>query len=207
MNNKNEKENNEELKPKIDEQIDELLLQSRRLFLSEAIDNKSAQALIRKLWYLDLKDPTLPILLVINSPGGSVDAGFAIWDQIKMLRAPITTLVTGLAASMGSVLSLVAPKGRRFATPNARFMIHQPLIGGFIEGQATDLEIQAQEILKTRKTLVQLYSEATGKEQKVVEKAIDRDTWMNPEEAKNFGLIDNIVRSFDDLVKQKLVAG
>jgi ATP-dependent Clp protease, protease subunit len=204
---KNAKEVNGENGSKIDEKIDEMLLQSRRLFLSEAVDGKSAQALIRKLWYLDLQDSTKPILLVINSPGGSVDSGFAIWDQVKMLKSPVTTLVTGLAASMGSVLSLVAPKGRRFATTNARFMIHQPLIGGFIEGQATDLEIQAVQMLKTRKILVDLYVEATGKETKAIEKAIDRDTWMDAKEAKAFGLIDEVITSFDDLIRQGMVAG
>lgn len=205
MNNNNQESNNDEMKNKVEERIDETLLQSRRLFLSEAVDNKSAQTIIRKLWYLDLKDSGKPILLVINSPGGSVDSGFAIWDQIKMLKSPVTTLVTGLAASMGSVLSLVAPKGRRFATANARFMIHQPLIGGFIEGQATDLEIQAQEMLKTRKKLVEIYVEASGQETKAIEKAIDRDTWMSAQEALTFGLIDQVINNYDEMVQKKLI--
>jgi ATP-dependent Clp protease, protease subunit len=184
---------------KLDDKINYALLESRRLFLSQAIDNESANAIIKKLWYLELKAPGKPILLVINSPGGSVDSGFAIWDQIKMITSPVTTLVTGLAASMGSVLSLCSAPKRRFATPNARFMIHQPMIGGVIKGQATDLEIQAKEILKTRQALVALYVEATGRSAESIERAIDRDTWMTAEEAKTFGLLDGIVTSYKEL--------
>src|SRR3989338_5524872 len=140
-----------EEKPKtINDKLDLAVLEKRRIFLSDGVDSESAKDIIRKLWYLDHKEPGKPILFVINSPGGSVDSGFAIWDQIKMLSSPVVTLVTGLAASMGSLLSLVAGKGKRFATPNSRIMIHQPLIGGVIRGQATDLEIQAKEMLKTR---------------------------------------------------------
>lgn len=185
---------------KLEDKINEALITSRRLFLSDAIDNESANAIIKKLWYLELIQPGKPILLVINSPGGSVDSGFAIWDQIKMISSPVTTLVTGLAASMGSVLSLCAAPKRRFATPNSRFMIHQPMIGGVIKGQATDLEIQAKEILKTRQSLVALYVEATGRSKESIETAIDRDTWMTAEEAKAFGLLDGIITSYKELL-------
>lgn len=184
---------------KLEDKINGALLESRRLFLSDAIDNESANTIIKKLWYLELTQPGKPILLVINSPGGSVDSGFAIWDQIKMITSPVTTLVTGLAASMGSVLSLCAAPNRRFATKNARIMIHQPMIGGVIKGQATDLEIQAKEILKTREALVALYVESTGRSTESIERAIDRDTWMTAEEAKAFGLLDGIVSSYQDL--------
>lgn len=184
---------------KLEDKIDQALLNSRRLFLSDAIDNESANAIIKKLWFLELSEPGAPILLVINSPGGSVDSGFAIWDQIKMITSPVTTLVTGLAASMGSILSLCAAPKRRFATENARIMIHQPMIGGIIKGQATDLDIQAKEILKTRQALVALYVNATGKSAETIERAIDRDTWMTAAEAKAFGLLDGIVTSYKDL--------
>lgn len=184
---------------KLDDKIDEKILDSRRVFLSDAVDQNSAKEVIRKLWYLDACEPGKPILFVINSPGGSVDAGFAIWDQIKMMKSPVTTLVTGLAASMGSVLSLVAPKGKRFATRHTRIMIHQPSIHGVIQGQATDLEIQAKEIIKTRDALIHLYMDATGKDFEIIERALDRDTWMSAEEAKEFGLIDAIVDSLEDL--------
>src|SRR5579872_2293296 len=184
-----------------EDKIDEVLLKARRIFLSDAVDGDSAREVIRKLWYLELQDPGKPILFIINSPGGSVDAGFAIWDQVKMITSPVTTLVTGLAASMGSILSLCAHPGRRFATPNARIMIHQPSINGVIRGQATDLDIQAKEMLKTRTALVELYVEATGKDFKTVDKAIDRDTWMTVEEAKAFGLLDGVVKTFKELEK------
>ena len=184
---------------KLEDKINGALLDSRRIFLSDAIDNDTANVLIKKIWYLELIQPGKPILLVINSPGGSVDSGFAIWDQIKMITSPVTTLVTGLAASMGSVLSLCAAPKRRFATQNSRIMIHQPMIGGVIKGQATDLEIQAREILKTRQALVDLYVEATGKSSETIERAIDRDTWMTAEEAKDFGLLDKIITSYNEL--------
>lgn len=183
----------------LEDKIDENLLALRRLFLSAPVDSESASALIRKLWYLESQDPGKPILFVINSPGGSVDAGFAIWDQIKMITSPVTTLVTGLAASMGSILSLAAPKGRRFATKNARIMIHQPSIGSIIRGQATDLEIQAKEILKTRKAIVDVYVQATGKTSEVIDRAIDRDTWMSAHEALEFGLLDKVISSYQEV--------
>ncbi len=189
-----------EEKPKyINDKIDLALLEKRRVFLSDGVDSDSAKDIIRKLWYLDHQAPGKPILFVINSPGGSVDSGFAIWDQIKMLSSPVFTLVTGLAASMGSLLSLVSGKGKRFATPNSRIMIHQPLVAGVIRGQATDLEIQAKEMLKTRSQIVDIYVDATGKDRKAIEKAIDRDNWMTAEEALEFGLLDKIVFSMKDV--------
>lgn len=180
--------------------VDDLLLKHRRVFLSAPVDDKSANDIIRKLWYLELSDPGKPILFVINSPGGAVDSGFAIWDQIKLMTSPVTTLVTGLAASMGSVLSLVGGKGKRLATPNSRIMIHQPSIHGVIRGQATDLEIHAKEILKTRDALIDLYVQATGQEPKVIEKALDRDTWLTAKEALDFGLLDKIVEHPKDIL-------
>jgi ATP-dependent Clp protease protease subunit len=187
-------------KPKyVNDKLDQALLEKRRIFLSDAVDSDSAKDIIRKLWYLDHQAPGKPILFIINSPGGSVDSGFAIWDQVKMLSSPVITLVTGLAASMGSLLSLVSGKGKRLATPNSRIMIHQPLIGGVIRGQATDLEIQAKEMLKTRAQIVDIYVQATGKDQKVIEKAINRDNWMSAEEAMHFGLLDKIVTSMKDV--------
>lgn len=183
----------------IEDRIEEALLKSRRIFFSEAVDEKSANEAIRKLWYLELQEPGKPILFVINSPGGAVDCGFAIWDQVKMITSPVTTLVTGLAASMGSILSLCAAKGRRFATKHARIMIHQPRVMGLVQGQATDLEIQAREILKTRALIVDVYVEATGKGRAAIEKAINRDMWMSAEEALEFGLLDKVVESYDDI--------
>lgn len=184
---------------KLEDKIDHALIDARRVFISDAVDQDSASDIIRQLWYLELTDPGKPILFVINSPGGAVDSGFAIWDQVKMISSPVTTLVTGLAASMGSVLSLCAAPKRRFATPRSRIMIHQPLLSGVIRGQATDLEIQAKEMLKTRNQLIHVYMEATGRSFEEVEKAIDRDTWLTPEEALAWGLLDAIISDFKEL--------
>lgn len=185
--------------PSLDEKIDESMIKSRRIFLSDAVDNKSAQDIIRKLWFLEHNDPGKLITLIINSPGGSIDSGFAIWDTVKAITSPVATLVTGLAASMGSILSLCASPNRRYATKNARIMIHQPRIMGLIQGQATDLEIQAREILKTRTMLVDVYVKATGKDRKTIEKAIDRDMWMSTQEALEFGLLDKVIESYADI--------
>lgn len=181
------------------DRIDQALLNSRRIMIGRAFDGDLAEEVIKQLWYLELTGPGKPILLVINSPGGSVDSGFAIWDQIQLITSPVTTLITGLAASMGSVLALAAAPNRRFATPMSRFMIHQPSIMGTIQGQATDLEIHAREILKTKEQLINIYTKATGKSREVIEKAIDRDTWMSAQEALEFGHIDKIITSFKEL--------
>jgi ATP-dependent Clp protease protease subunit len=196
---KNDKEKKESIPSKVADRIEHTLLEARRIFISDAVDSDSASDIIRKLWYLELTNPGKPILFVINSPGGAVDSGFAIWDQVKMISSPVTTLVTGLAASMGSVLSLCAAPGRRFATPHSRIMIHQPLLAGVIKGQATDLEIQAREMIKTRNGLIMIYMEATGKDFATIEKAIDRDTWMTAQEALEFGLLDRVIDSFEDV--------
>lgn len=183
----------------LEDQIESTLLDARRLFFTGAVTGESASDAIRKLWYLELKESGKPILFVINSPGGSVYDGLAIWDQVGMIKSPVITLVTGLAASMGSVLSLCAAKGKRYATKNARFMIHQPSIPGQIQGQATDLEIHAKEIVKTKNMLVELYMQQSGRKREDIEAALDRDTWMTAEETKNFGLLDKVVTSFDDI--------
>lgn len=198
---KNAKEKKEPIPSKVADKIEHALLEARRIFISDAVDSNSAKDIIRKLWYLELTNPGKPILFIINSPGGAVDSGFAIWDQIKMISSPVTTLVTGLAASMGSILSLCASPGRRFATPHSRIMIHQPLLSGLIKGQATDLEIQAREMIKTKNGLIEIYVEATGKDFATIEKAIDRDTWMTAQEALQFGLLDKVVTSYDEIKK------
>lgn len=177
----------------LNDRIEAKILEKRRLFICDAVTQESANAIIRKLWYLELSEPGKPITLYINSPGGSVDAGFAIWDQVGMISSPVTTIITGLAASMGSVLSLCAAPGKSYATPHSRIMIHQPLLSGVIQGQATDLDIQAKEIIKTRNVLVETYVNKTGKKKEEIEKAIDRNTWMTALEAKEFGLVDRIV--------------
>lgn len=184
---------------RLDDKIDSTLLESRRLFISRPIDMGLAEEIIRKIWFLEYASTTAPVTLVIHSPGGAVDAGFAIWDQLKMMSFPLTTVVTGLAASMGSVLALCAPKGRRFATPRSRILIHQPALSGAVEGQATDLEIQAREILKTKKQIIDLYCEATGRGIVEMEKAIDRDRWMSADEALEFGIVDKLITNYKEI--------
>lgn len=197
-----EEEPEEQITPKqnpYEGKIEELLLANRRIYLSDAVDSESTRDVIRKLWFLEFSHPGKPILLVISSPGGSVDAGFAVWDQVMMITSPVRTLVTGLAASMGSVLSLCAEKGHRYATENSRIMIHQPSIHAVIRAPATDLEIHAKEIEKTREQLVNLYAKHTGQSKEVIRKALDRDCWYDPEEALKFGLLDKIVTSYKQI--------
>lgn len=194
-----EDRNNNNQNNRVCDKIDSAILQSRRILLSGGIDSKMAEDVIKKIWYLEIQEPGKPILIIINSPGGSVDAGFAIWDQLQMISSPVTTLITGIAASMGSILALAAKKGKRFATPKSRIMIHQPAIAGIVQGQATDLEIQAKEILKTKRMIIDMYVAATGKSADDIEKSIDRDTWMSADEALQFGLLDKIVTSHKDL--------
>jgi len=187
----------------LEDEIERTLLQDRRLMFGDEVNQETAMQAIRKLWYLELTAPGKPITLIINSPGGSVDAGFAVWDQIKMISSPVTTLVTGLAASMGSILSLCAVKGRRLATPNARIMIHQPSIHGAVRGPASDIEIHAREILRTRARIIDLYVEASGKPRETIAAAIERDTFLTAQEAKEFGLIDRIVTTFKELQQER----
>lgn len=184
---------------RLDDEIEYALLKARRLFFSSGVGTGSANEAIRKLWYMDLNAPGEPITIVINSPGGSVDAGFAIWDQVKSMKSPVCTVVTGMAASMGSVLALCADKGKRYATPNARIMIHQPSMPGGVEGPAADIAIHAEEIVKMREKLVDMYTEASGQPRDVIKKALDRDKWMSAQEALDFGLVDKIVNNYESL--------
>ncbi len=193
------KANEEALMIRLKDRIDHSILQTRRIFICDAIDNDLAEDTIKKLWFLENENPGKPITLFLNSPGGSIDAGFAIWDQLKLSSSPITTIVTGMAASMASILMLAADKGKRLATPKSRVMIHQPKLSGVVQGQATDLEIQAKEILKMKKMLIEIYMQATGKSYEALEKSLDRDAWMTADEAKVFGLLDKIISSYKEI--------
>jgi ATP-dependent Clp protease protease subunit len=174
------------------------LLESRTIVISGGTDAQLAQKVIQQLVLLDHADPKKRIIMLINSPGGEVFSGFAIFDTARFISAPVITVVVGLAASMGSVLALCAPHGSRFATPNAKFLIHQPLLMGY-QGRATDLEIQAKEIIKDRERIVHLYAESTGKDPKEIARDIDRDKWMTAPEALTYGLIDRIVKTRSEL--------
>ncbi len=170
------------------------LLKERIVFLDTQVDDASASLVIAQLLFLESEDPDKDISLYINSPGGSVNSGLAIYDTIQYIKCPVSTIVTGLAASMGAFLLAAGEKGKRFALPNSEIMIHQPLImGNGITGQATDIKIEAEQILKCKARINRILSERTGKSIEEVEKATERNNWMDAKEAKEFGLIDEIM--------------
>ena len=166
------------------------LLEDRIVFLSGEINDAVANTVIAQLIYLEGKDPSKDISLYINSPGGSVSAGLAIYDTMNYVKCDVSTICIGLAASMGAFLLSSGTKGKRFALPNSEIMIHQPL--GGVQGQASDIAIQAQQILKTKKKLNAILAQNTGKDESVIEKDTDRDNFMSAEEALSYGLIDKI---------------
>lgn len=174
------------------------VLKSRTIIISSSINNEVATKILNQLTILEQEDSQKEITVFINSPGGEVFSGFAIFDMLQFIQCPVTTVVAGFAASMGSILSLAASKNRRFSFPRSKIMIHQPLLTGY-QGRATDLEIQANEILKTRDFIIDIYCEATGKSYEEIKNAIDRDNWFTAQEALEFGLIDGIISSRKDL--------
>tara|TARA_Y100001970_G_scaffold244545_1_gene310799 strand:- start:175 stop:753 length:579 start_codon:yes stop_codon:yes gene_type:complete len=178
--------------------ISNKLLQSRTVVISHQVDSKLSAKVLSQLILLEQEGAKNPITVFINSPGGDIFSGFAIFDMLKFISCPVTTIVAGFAASMGSILSLAADKGRRFAMPQSKIMIHQPLLMGY-QGRASECEIQAREILKTRDHLVKLYSEQTGKTHEEIKKALDRDNWFTAEEALDYGLLDKVVSSRSDI--------
>lgn len=167
------------------------LLKDRVIFLGTPIDDNVANVVIAQLLFLEAEDPEKDIFIYINSPGGVITSGLAIYDTIKYIKPDVSTICLGQAASMGAVLLASGTKGKRFAVPNARIMIHQPL-GGF-QGQARDIEIQAKEILRLKKVLNEILSDATGKSTEQIETDSDRDFFMSSEEAKDYGLIDEVI--------------
>jgi ATP-dependent Clp protease, protease subunit len=174
------------------------LLEARTIVISGTVDSKLADKVVKQILIMEQHDADKEIKFMINSPGGEIYSGFAIYDTARFVTCPITTIVMGLAASMGSVLSLVGDDGRRFALPNAQFMIHQPLLTG-AEGQTTDLEIQSRQILKTRKGLAEMYAAKTGKTPAQILKDMDRDHWLSADEAVSYGLINRVIRNKSEL--------
>lgn len=166
------------------------LLDDRIIFLSGEIDDAVANTVIAELIYLEAKDPTKPINMYINSPGGSVSAGLAIYDTMNYIRSEVCTICVGLAASMAAFLLSSGAKGKRFALPNSEIMIHQPLGGA--QGQASDIKIQAEHILKIKDKLNRILSQNTGKELAQIIKDTDRDNYLSAKEALDYGLIDEI---------------
>ena len=171
------------------------LLKDRIIMLGSAIDDNVANSIVSQLLFLQAQDSEKDIYLYINSPGGSVTAGFAIYDTIQHIKPDVQTICIGMAASMGSFLLAAGTKGKRFALPNAEVMIHQPLGGA--QGQATEIEIAANDILKTREKLNRILAERTGQSIERIQKDTDRDNFLTADEAKEYGLIDHVMQPED----------
>ncbi|MFT8467272.1 ATP-dependent Clp endopeptidase proteolytic subunit ClpP [Acetobacter syzygii] len=167
------------------------LLQERIIFLTGPVYDQVASLISAQLLYLESVNPTKEISFYINSPGGVVSAGLAIYDTMQYIRSPVSTVCIGQAASMGSLLLAGGEKGRRFALPNARVMVHQP--SGGAQGQASDIEIQAKEILIIRQRLNEIYREHTGRTLEEIEQKLERDSYMSAEEAQSFGIVDEVI--------------
>lgn len=177
------------------------LLKERIIFLGTGVNDSVASVIIAQLLFLEADDPDKDITFYINSPGGSVTAGLAIYDTMQYVRCDVATLCMGQAASMGAFLLAAGTTGKRFSLPNSRIMIHQPM-GGF-QGQATDIDIHAREILRMRKDLNTLLSFHTGKSIKKIQNDTERDNFMNPEEAREYGIIDKVLTSRQDTDEEK----
>ena len=169
------------------------LLKERIIFLGEEVNDVSASVIVAQLLFLEADDPDKDIHLYINSPGGSVTAGMAIYDTMQYIKCDVSTVCIGMAASMGAFLLSGGAKGKRFALPNAEIMIHQPLGGA--QGQATEIQIAAEHILRTRKTLNSILAANTGKPLEVIQADTERDNFMSAAEAKEYGLIDEVIAS------------
>ena len=176
------------------------LLKERVVFLVGEVNDQTANLVVAQLLFLESEDPNKDISLYINSPGGSVTAGMSIFDTMNFIKPDVSTLCLGQAASMGAFLLSAGAKGKRFALPNSRVMIHQPLISGGLGGQASDIEIHARELLKLKQKLNELLAKHSGKKLAQLEKDTDRDNFMSAEEALKYGLIDQVVKSRADAV-------
>ncbi len=173
--------------------IQKKFLEQRKIFLWGAVTDETAKDITEKLLYLESVAPGKPITFYINSPGGSITSGMAVYDTMKLITSPITVVVTGMAASMGSILLCGAPKGRRLLYPHSRVLIHQPLISGRMVGPATDINIQAKEMEKLRSELNQILATASGQPLENINRDTDRDFYLNAQEAIAYGLADRIV--------------
>lgn len=167
------------------------LLNDRIVFLSDEVNDVTASLVVAQLLYLEAQDPDKDISLYINSPGGSISAGMAIYDTMNFIKCDVSTICVGMAASMGAFLLAAGAEGKRFALPNSEIMIHQPLGGA--QGQASDIKIQAEHILKIRKKLNEMLAKKTGKSIEEIERDTDRDNWLSADEAKEYGLIDKVI--------------
>jgi ATP-dependent Clp protease protease subunit len=179
--------------------IDQHLFESRTVFVSGEVDSELAVKVNRQLLALERVNPTAPSVLWVDSPGGEVYSGFAIYDTAQFIQPRVITVVAGLAASMGSVIALAAEKQDRVALPNAKLLIHQPLAGGFIRGSASDLEIHAKDIIELKGRMHRLYAERTGLPVEKFVELMERDRWIEPKEALDLGLISKVISKRKDL--------
>lgn len=179
--------------------IDQHLFESRTVFVSGEVDSDLAVKVNRQLLALERVNPTAPIVLWVDSPGGEVYSGFAIYDTAQFIQPRVITVVAGLAASMGSVIALAAEKQDRVALPNAKLLIHQPLAGGVIRGSASDLEIHAKDIIELKSRMHRLYAERTGLPVEKFVELMERDRWIEPKEALDLGLISKVISKRKDL--------
>lgn len=172
------------------------LLKDRIVILGSPVTDEVANAIIAQILFLEVDNPEKDIQFYINSPGGSVSAGMAIYDMMQFVKCDVATYCLGMAASMGSLLLTAGTKGKRFSMPNSRIMIHQPLLhGGGLSGQVTDIEIHAKELIKTKEKLTRIYERHTGNDYQKLFHAMERDNFMDPGTAKEFGLIDHVIES------------
>ena len=176
------------------------LLKDHIIFIGDAIDDNVANLVIAQLLYLEKEDPERDVLMYINSPGGSVSAGFAIYDTMQFVRCDVATYCLGMAASMAAVILAAGAKGKRYALPNSTVLLHQ-VAGGF-KGQASDIDIHAKEVLRLKQLLNRVLSEHTGQDLATVERDTDRDNFMTPEEALAYGIIDEVIRNRDEIEKK-----
>jgi ATP-dependent Clp protease protease subunit len=175
------------------------LLKSRTVLLSSEVSPETARRVIEQLLVLEAEDAGAPITLLLNSPGGEVHSGFAVFDVIRFLRAPVRVVCAGLTASIATVILLAVPKERRIALPHARLLIHQPLFHGAVYGPASDLEITANEILKTKDLINRLIADETGRTAEQVARDTERDFWLSATEALDYGLVGRVVTTRDEL--------
>lgn len=171
------------------------LLEDRIIFLGEQVTDASASLVVAQMLYLESKDPDKDIQLYINSPGGSITAGMAIYDTMQYIRCDVSTICVGMAASMGAFLLSAGAKGKRFALPNSEIMIHQPLISGGLSGQTTDIKIYSDHLVKTKEKMNRILSERTGKTYEQVCEDTERDNFMSADEALEYGIVDKVIES------------
>lgn len=202
--NKNEKEKKESAKPKgMREKVQDQFLEKRQIFFWGAVQDKSAEEVVEKLLFLENEDPGKPIYFFINSPGGVISSGMAVYDVMQMISSPVYTVNMGMAASMGALLFSAGEKGHRYMFEHARVMIHQPLISGQIVAPAIDIKIHAEEIKKTRHEINRILAEKCGQKVEKVEIDTDRDYWLNAPEAVDYGIADKVIENIGEIEPPK----